>query len=147
MKKGYVYTGRVDSEMLKELVQNLNNKILLSWDLSQLDFSEDLRDAGCAFDSKAEIRWQRVGDIFRVLVLSDDERPDIGFKLVQGDWRIQDGKTTTISMNDHHFSPQFEKYPTVDTASARLNYKVFYRNHVAMFVSPREVIDDEAQTS
>lgn len=145
--KGYVYTGQLDSETLKRLIQSLPNAILLSWDLSQLDFSGDLRDAGCAFNSKTEIRWQRVGDIFRVLVLSDDERPNIGFELVQGDWRIQDGKTTTISMNDHQFSPQFEKYPTVNTASASLNYKVFYRYNIAMFVSPREVLDDEAQTT
>ncbi len=148
MKPGYVYAGRVAEAGLKDLVAKLSGPVILSWDLARLDFSGALRDAGCAFDATLEIRWQRAGDAFRVLVLSDQERPDLGLEPVEGEWTVTDEETVQlVDLRDRRYSPQFGAYPVVQDSKARLKCKVFSRNHIAVFLSPRGVLKDERSSS
>lgn len=150
--KGYIYAGKVGAEKLRELTQGLPNAVTLSWDLARLDFSGELRDVGCVFNARAEIRWQRVGSDYLVLVLSDEERRNLGLEEVQGEWEVdeasykQDGMRL-IDLNDRRFYPQFEEYPVVQATRARLKGKVFLRDHMPIFVSPREVLKDETSAS
>jgi hypothetical protein len=142
--KGFVYTGTISGEELRALRGKLGLSTQISWDLARLDFSDDLRDAGLAFGPEAELRWERIDERrFRVILLADESRELPLLDPIAGEWTLEEIKTRLVDLCASQFSPQFHKYPGVDASSARLRCRVFYRDGVALFVSPREVIKDE----
>ncbi len=145
MNPGFVYTGKFSREELIEFIDKLHERIILSWELSHLNFPEDveLRDAGSAFNCKLEIRWQKMEmERYQVLVLSDIELKSLPESLerLDGDWKISECVTQLINLNDKRFNPQFKVYPVVNTPLAKLKCKIFYNNKIPIFISPREVI-------
>lgn len=151
MNQGWVYSGELGAEALAQLIERLPERVLLSWELSRLDFPNgvELRDAGCAFNREVEIRWEKITEgRYRVWVLSDVERNDLSeaLKPVSGNWEISESKTRLINLEDKRFSPQFEVYPVVRTREALLTTRVFYRDKIATFVSPREVTSDAEES-
>lgn len=147
MKRGWVYSGTLGAEALERLIERLPERVFLSQELARLDFPSgvELRDAGCAFNREAEIRWERIGEErYRVWVLSDGERNDLpdALKPVEGNWEISECVTRLLNLQDKRFAPQFAQYPVVNAPEARLRCRVFYRDRVASFVSPREVETD-----
>jgi hypothetical protein len=151
MKRGWVYSGVLGAEELRQLIESIPGRVLLSWELARLDFpsSVELRDAGCAFNSGAEIRWERVTEgRYRVWVLSDGERNDLpdALKLVEGDWEISECETRLLNLEDKRFAAQFDLYPVANRPEARFVCRVFYRDKVATFVSPREVTSDAQES-
>jgi hypothetical protein len=147
MKQGWVYSGTLGAEALERLIERLPERVLLSQELARLDFSSgvELRDAGCAFNREAEIRWERAAEgRYRVWVLSDVERNDLpdALKPVEGDWERSECVTRLLNLQDKRFAPQFARYPVVNAPEARLRCQVFYRERIATFVSPREVATD-----
>ncbi len=147
MRRGWVYSGILGAEELARLVEGLPERVLLSWELARLDFPHDLelRDAGCAFNETAEIRWEKMPEgRYRVWILSDVERHDLpdALKPVAGNWEVSECETQLIHLEDKRFSPQFERYPVGNAPEARLRCRVFYRDKIATFVSPREVSAD-----
>lgn len=142
--KGFVYTGTLSAEELRALRDELGLSTQISWDIARLDFSDELRDAGSAFGPKAELRWERIDDRrFRVILLTDVLRENVPLEPIEGEWTVEEIKTRLVDLCASQFSPQFHKYPGVDASSARLRCRVFYRDGVALFVSPQEVIEDE----
>jgi hypothetical protein len=144
MNRGWVYCGNLDAEALVRLIQQLPERVLLSWELSRLDFPNgvQLRDAGCAFNREAEVRWEKItGGRYRVWILSDVQRSDLpeALRPVEGEWEIAESRTQLLNLGDRRFAPQFEVYPAVNAPEASLKCRVFYRDKVATFVSPREV--------
>ena len=147
MKRGWVYSGVLGAEELRQLIESTPGRVLLSWELARLDFpsSLELRDAGCAFNSGSEIRWERVTEgRYRVWVLSDGERNDLpdALKSIDGDWEISECETRLLNLEDKRFAPQFERYPVANAPEVQLVCRVFYRDKLATFVSPREVKTD-----
>ncbi|MDR7416045.1 MAG: hypothetical protein QN200_06185 [Armatimonadota bacterium] len=151
MKQGWVYSGVLGAEELRQLIESIPGRVLLSWGLARLDFPNvlELRDAGCAFNHEAEIRWEKAAEgRYRVWVLSDSGRNDLpdALRLVEGNWEISECTTRLLNLEDRRFAPQFAFYPVVNAPEARLKCQVFYRDKVATFVSPREV-ESDAQES
>jgi len=151
MKRGWVYSGVLGAEELRQLIESTPGRVLLSWELARLDFpsSLELRDAGCAFNSGSEIRWERVTEgRYRVWVLSDGEHNDLpdALKLIDGEWEISECETRLLDLEDKRFAPQFGRYPVVHAPEARLVCRVFYRDKVTTFVSPREVTSDAQES-
>jgi len=142
-KSAYVYSGILSSSGLRELIQSkLQNSTQLSWDLAHLDFTDELREAGSAFTSKAEIRWRKSDDMwYRVLILSDEplELP-AEFRQLPGDWRGEEmEKITLIDLCSLQFNPQFSMYPNAES-KANIRCVLLYLNDIPIFVSPREVM-------
>ncbi len=151
MMRGWVYAGELGAEALVQLIERLSGRVLLSWELAQLDFpnSVELRDAGCAFNHEVEIRWEKAAEgLYRVWVLSDAERRDLpdALRPVPGEWEVVECTSQLVNLEDKRFAPQFEVYPVVNAREARLICRVFYRDKVATFVSPREVRSDAQES-
>jgi len=147
MKRGWVYSGELSTEALAPLIGRLPERVLVSWELSRLDFPNgvELRDAGCAFNNISEIRWEKFAEgRYRVWVVSDVELNNLpeALRPVEGEWEIAESETRLLNLEDKRFAPQFEVYPAVSTSEARLTCRVFYREKVATFVSPRGVSSD-----
>lgn len=145
--KGYVYTARVGLEKLQSLLQQLRTRVTLSWDLARLDFSGELREQGTAFNEKLEIRWRKIEDHLQVLVLSDEAIDLAEFKPVPGHWTIEpmhpekdpNSVPTLNDLTDRRYSPQFSQYPIIGTEKGDIECRLFYRDDVAVFVSPRNI--------
>ncbi|WP_088572215.1 hypothetical protein [Thermoflexus hugenholtzii] len=149
--RGWVYSGELGTDELAQLIERLPKRVILSWELARLDFPKglELRDAGCAFNREAEIRWEKIAERrCRVWVLSDSERNDLPdtLKSVDGDWEISECETRLINLEDKRFAPQFDLYPVANRPEAQLMCRVFYRDKIATFVSPREVKTDAQES-
>ncbi len=148
---GWVYFGELGEAELVELIERLPKRVLVSWELSRLDFpgSVELRDVGCAFNSSSEIRWEKLSEgRYRVWVLSDSEchdLPDV-LKSVDGKWEIAECEIRLINLEDRRFAPQPNLYPVVNRPEGQLVCRVFYKDKVATFVSPREVKTDAQES-
>lgn len=141
---GYVYSGTLTAAELQDLQKRLSLSTQLSCDLARLDFSADPRDAGTAFRSTCELRWRRQdAERFHVLLLADDAMEALPLESVSGEWETKEVTTQLVDLESRQFAPQFRVYPIVNSPKARLRCRVFYRDGVAMFISPREVISDE----
>ena len=145
MSKGWVYSGELAADALRSLLRSFPGLTLLSWDLAQLDFPPGIepRQAGCAFSSSLEVRWEPVAEgRFRVLVLSDAEIPNLPpeFEPAEGDWqRSESTLLRLVDLDDKRFAPQFSAYPGGGRSGVQLRCTVFFRNGIVTFVSPREV--------
>lgn len=105
---------------------------------------EEPGETGTAFNGSCEIRWQRAERVFRVLILSDTPMDPKGFRKVGGEWETEEVDTQLVPLDAPQFSPHFERYPVVESGKAKLRCRIFYRNGVATFLSPREVLPDES---
>jgi hypothetical protein len=141
--KGFVYTGTLSTEELRALRDELGLSTQISWDLARLDFSDELRDAGSAFGPEAELRWERIDERrFRVILLTDVLRENVPLEPIEGEWTVEKIETLLVDLSASQYSPQFHKYPGVGVSRAGLCC-LFSQDGVALFVSPREVIEDE----
>ncbi len=148
MKEGFVYGGVLCLSTLQKLCKKLGLRVQLSWSLTLLDFFEEFRDAGTAFDVTCELRWHRLDEErFEVLVLSDQPIEDLPLQILPGQWQIEEYMTQLIDLTSPQFSAQFETYPEVSTSNARLRCRAFYRDGVVIFVSPREILPYETAES
>jgi hypothetical protein len=144
MNKGWVYGGQLDNATLRSLLQSFAELRILSWDLARLDFPPgiELRQAGSAFNSNLEVRWEATSHArFRVLILSDTELTNLPqeIKLLEGTWQHHESELHLVDLDDKRFAPQFSAYPGGGRSGAKLRCRVFSRNGVKVFVSPREV--------
>jgi len=139
---GYVYAGELTAgDFLALFQKQVAGAVCLSWDLARLDFSQEPRAQGTAFSGTAELRWWRLnGERYQVLVLSDEPQEGLPLEPVPGEWRTEEVVTQLISTRSARFAPQFHIYPGVDGHQARLRCRLFYRDGLITFISPREVI-------
>jgi len=146
MNKAWVYGGQLDGEALRSLIEAFTELTILSWDLARLDFPPgiELRRAGSAFNRNLEVRWEATSDArFRVLILSDTELTNLPqeIKLLEGIWQQQETEICLVDLDDKRFAPQFSAYPRGGRSGTKLPCRVFSRNGVTVFVSPREAQD------
>lgn len=146
MAQGFVYSGELTGEDLRNLLKQLgSNFVHFAWTLKNFVAGEgipkEFGDSGTAFNKDFEVKWQRTeGEKFLVLLLSDSQISNLPLKQVDGEWKVEEKVTHLFSLEDKRISPPFIQYPVVNSAKAKLRCKVFYRNGVAVFVSPREVM-------
>jgi len=149
--QGFVYTGTITESGLRSLLAKLSGKVVhFVWDLANLQPGKgvpgELKDNGTVFNEHCEIRWQRIGkDAFRVWVLTDEPMDTGLLHQVEGEWSIEDQTTQLVSLKAPQFCPSFQRYPVVESEKARLRCRIFCRDGVAIFISPREVLPDEEQ--
>lgn len=153
MACGFVYAGELTKEGLQNLLKQLgSNFTYFVWTLKTFTAGEnilsDFGDNGIAFNEACEVKWRRTkGENFRVLLLSDSPKNNLLLDQIEGKWEVEEQTTYLFSLEDKRIAPPFNQYPVVNKAKAKLRCKVFYRDGVAMFVSPREVISDENGTT
>lgn len=138
--KGYVYQGKLKKEDL-EAFRNRLGGVTFSFDLKECDFSGALRDEGTIFGDTFEVRWQKTGeDTFSVLVLSEKPLSDLPLSEVPGDWDVREIRTHLIPLHAPRFSPSFTLYPGIGQPSGFCVCRVYSRNGVTHFVSPRRLV-------
>lgn len=147
-RRGFVYAGTLSERDLKGLLERLKVRVHFAWSLAKLEPGEgppvDLRDNGTAFSDRCEVRWQRLDeDEFRVLVLSDEDYGDLPLSAVEGRWTTETQETRLWNLEEPAINPSFERYPVVNAKKAKLHCRVFYRDGVVLFISPREVLSDD----
>jgi len=149
MERGFVYSGKLPEEELNKLLGQLGVYLYFSWNLVEMITGEGvpnkLLDFGTAFNEKHEVRWQRLGEAFQVLLISDQARNDLPLFPVEGEWTSREIETKLWNLREMSINPKFERYPLIDEPEGKLRCRVFYRNGLAVFVSPREVLRDEAK--
>lgn len=149
--KGFVYAGILSEKDLRSLLERLKVILHLCWGLAELKVGEGLpevlRDRGTASNRRCEVRWERISDgKFRVLVLSDESQ-DLPLSPVKGEWTTEEGETQLWNLEEVAISPSLDRYPLLGEPVGRLRCRVFYRDGMAVFVSPREVLKDAASAS
>lgn len=142
---GFAYSGTLAPEEVQVLRERLGLSTQLSWDLARLDFTKELGDAGTAFSPMCELRWhRRNAERFDVFLLADAFIEEIPLQRLSGEWETEERVIQLVDLRSPQFAPQFHTYPGVNSSRGRLRCRVFYRDGVAVFISPREVISDEA---
>ena len=145
MKKGYVYYKLVAKEYLKTILEKLEPQIYFMWTLDKFTVGtmipETVFDAGSAFNSSMEIKWEKDGQMYHVWILSDKKIEIQGWDEIQGDWKTEEKELKLINLNDKKFSPNFNVYPQIKKSSGRVRARIFYRNAIPVFISLREVIE------
>ncbi|GBD36204.1 hypothetical protein HRbin36_01325 [bacterium HR36] len=147
-KVAYVYQARLSPQQLQDLIRQWQCQVIISWDLARLDLSGELRENGTAFKEDLEVRWRKIGDTLSVLVLSDSALNHPDLRPVGGKWTRQamhpenDPKSipTLVALNDKRYKPLFTQYPIIQAEKGHLACELFYRDGVAMFVSPRRIL-------
>lgn len=148
-EEGFVYFGEVDGDSLRELVKEIGGRVVwLAWDLGEIickeGISEQLMDNGSAFNERCEARWKRIEEgKFQVWVLSDQQESFEPLRQVEGEWKTENFETYLVPLNAPQFNPPFPRYPVVNAERAKLRFRVFYKDGVATFISPREVLPYE----
>ena len=94
----------------------------------------DWREQGAVFGPTGELRWWKVGDGYRVLLLAD--RAIGGLDPMPGEWTAEEQRVYLQNLNDQRLNPRFRAYPHGSTAG-RFRARVFLCDGVPMFVSPR----------
>ena len=144
MKKGYVYYKLVDKEYLKATLEKLEPQIHFMWTLDKFtvgaSIPETVLDAGSAFNSSMEIKWEKDSQMYHVWILSDKKIEIQGWSEIQDDWKTKEKELELISLDNKKFSPKFNIYPKIGKSSGRVKARIFYRNTIPVFVSLREVV-------
>lgn len=103
------------------------------------DVPGDWKDQGAVFGPRGELRWRRIADgnalKYSALLLTD--APVDGLLPLPGEWEAKSEDFFLQNLNDRKLKPNFATYPHGAT-SGRFRARVYYRDGVAIFVSPRE---------
>ncbi len=100
----------------------------------------DWKDQGAVFGPKGELRWWRNEFGYQALLLTDD--PMDGLSPLSGKWTAEDETLSLQNLRDRRLKPNFPAYPHGGKAG-RFRTRVYYRDGVATFVSPRELFKEE----
>lgn len=145
MDSGYVYSGILDLDSLKDLFKEINTENPLFYIKEAIDdyqISEKLPDVkiprnGSVFSDKGEIRWDEKEGMYHVLVLTEEEIKKIPNNLlkIEGNWRIKKNKKLfLVPLKMGHISPNFKHYPY----DAKYLFVCYYLNNEKnYFISPR----------
>jgi hypothetical protein len=97
---------------------------------------DDLKRKGRLFGAEGEIRYERAGEVFECLTLTEQElgHTHIPMVPVPGDWEVEDAKHILIPVSTPHANPLFREYPhQAGSVSVR-----FYRDRgMAVFTRMR----------
>jgi len=147
MDQGFVYHWRGDAQVLRKIARQVLGDEAFCWvaDAPRLEvlsgIPDDLKDQGALFNMRGEIRWQRRGDEYEAVFLMD-EPISVSCEQVNGEWRSKELKVFLQSLEERQVDPQFEVYPH-GASEGRLLGRIFYRDGICLFTSPRRFEPDE----
>ncbi len=145
MRQGYVYALRGALEELQSYLHALGQP-LIHWSADEggLEMGPgaptDWRDQGAIFGPKGELRWWREDGAVHALLLADEPLADR--VPLPGSWETEDWEFDLQNLRDARVHPAFTQYP-YGGHRGKLVARIFYRNGVPMFISPRELRGEE----
>jgi hypothetical protein len=144
MTRVYVYSRETDEQGLKSLTGKIGETIFWTAELSRFRvgkaFPDTWAEKGSVFSSTLEIRWQRKGDAFKILIISD--RPLDGFLPEEGPkdgiWEAEEEKVFLQDLKEPRVNPQFKSYPDGE-GQGMMRVMAVRRNGLPVAMSPRGI--------
>jgi len=142
---GVIYSGELSGEKLKSLVeeffgegeafyvqQETETYVVGEWKTPP----RELFTGGCVFSEKGEIRWQRRGEKYSALIITDGALEGLPseFRLVHKELKEEEQRFYLEPLSSPRISPNFEKYPR---NAKRVIAKVLYKNSMPIAISLR----------
>ncbi|GAB4405924.1 MAG: hypothetical protein Kow00123_18360 [Anaerolineales bacterium] len=98
----------------------------------------DWKMMGAVFGPSGELRWWRAENTYRALLLADQQVS--GLTPLPGTWSAEEEDVYLQNLGDRSLNPNFAVYPHPhDKASGKVSARVYSRDGVRMFVSPRRL--------
>jgi len=142
--KGYVYTFIGGAGTLIRVAREYLGEGVWHWTANpaHLDvregYPEDWKDQGAVFNERGELRWQREGDGYRALLLTETPTASPSEKLtpLEGDWTVEEQRLMLQNLKEARVHPPFPQYPHGKT-SGWIQAFLYKRNGVSMYLSLR----------
>ncbi len=99
----------------------------------------DWKDQGAVFGPKGELRWWQGETGYQALLLTDDPVADLA--ALPGEWTSENETLSLQNLRDRRLKPNFPAYPHGGKAG-RFRARVYYRDGIVIFVSPRELLKE-----
>ena len=118
--RGFIYKGYLDEAKIREWVSQLMGDSAVFHIVEDLDeyrpgigVPDDLKRKGRIFGAEAEVRYERAGEVFECLTLTERElsHAHIPMAPMPGDWEVEDAEHILIPVNTPHVNPLFREYP------------------------------------
>lgn len=147
----YAYSFIADEKEIQALSRLMGETVFWRADLSQFRIGKGLpdrwTDRGSIFGRNGEIRWQRIGDNFKLLIIIDktDKATDKaleGRTPIEENWQAEEEIVYLQDLNEPRINPQFDSYPHGE-GRGRLRIMAVYRNDVPLLMSPRKFLPEE----
>lgn len=143
----HAYSFIADEKEIQVLSRLMGETVFWRGDLSQFRMGKGLpdrwTDRGSIFGRNGEIRWQRIGDNFKLLITIDktDKALD-GRTPIEGNWNAEEDIVYLQDLTEPRVNPQFESYPHGERRG-RLRIIAVSRNDVPLLMSPRGLLPEE----
>lgn len=105
---------------------------------------EDWLDQGSVFNTRGELRWWREGEQYQALFFSEQEITEL--QPLEGEWEAweKDEEVFLQDLAEPQVRPTFDCYPH-GAAKGRLSAKVYRRDGVTVWISPRAFVSDQQE--
>jgi len=144
IRKVYAYSFETDENHLKALARQMGETVFWMSDLSRFQVGKGLpdkwTDRGSIFGKNGEIRWQRTGDTFKLLIITDIDKPLEG--RIDGNWQAKEEQVYLQDLTEPRVNPQFESYPHGESLG-KMRILAVRRDGVPVAMSPREFLSEE----
>lgn len=143
----YAYSFIADEKEIQALSRLMGETVFWRADLSQFRIGKGLpdkwTDRGSIFGENGEIRWQRIGDNFKLLIIIDKDDIDLeGRTPMDGNWQAKEEIVHLQDLTEPRVNPQFDSYPHGERRG-RLRIMAVCRNDVPLLISPRKFCPEE----
>ena len=143
----HAYSFIADEKEIQALSRLMGETVFWRADLSQFRIGKGLpdrwTDRGSIFGRNGEIRWQRIGDNFKLLIIIDKTDKALeGRNPIEGNWQAEEEIVYLQDLTEPRVNPQFDSYPHGERRG-RLRIMTVYRNDVPLLMSPRSFLSEE----
>lgn len=142
--KGYVYTGKMNEKALMTFMGEFfgNECFNICQEIDRYEFDIGLPRKICSegrvFSDKGEIKWEKLGDDYSVILLVEKQVPNIPPELVSNgrEWTVQEKlkEVYLVNLDSSQISPKFSKYPK---NAEKLKVRIYLDKNVPKFTSLR----------
>lgn len=104
----------------------------------------DWLEQGSVFNRQGELRWWKEGNQYQALFFSEHEIA--GLSSLEGQWEVQekDEEVFLQDLAEPRVRPTFDCYPH-GAAKGRLRAKVYRRDGITVWISPRDFMSDQQE--
>lgn len=146
MTKVYAYSFEANENDLQALAWQMGETVFWRADLSLFQVGKGLpdrwTDCGSIFSRNGEIRWHRTGDAFKLLIITDIDKPLEGRTPIDGNWQAEEEQVYLQDLKEPRVNPQFKSYPHGESRG-KMRIMAVRRNGVPVVMSPRELLSEE----